>query len=115
MITKLSLKHEIDRLDSVTSNLVEFALNQQRINSRFDEVSSQLESINSRINSDFDKLWKFVQNLDSVEHELDSKLNMLECKTDFLDHNKDALNMWIECLRQTQQLYEDSQKAEVTE
>lgn len=42
--------------------------------------------------------------------DIENKLNMLESKIEFLDHNKDAIEMWIECVRQTQQLYEESQQ-----
>lgn len=63
------------------------------------------------------KLADYVEQHNDLHFDLDTSISViirkiedLETKVHFLDENKDAIEMWIECVRQTQQLYKESQK-----
>lgn len=128
MITRSSLKREIDAIKSIIAKLADFTeqhnelhteldIYLDQLNSKIRDLDSQLHQVDvvyerfkSEISDQIEKLWNSISTLDSFTQEIDSKLYLLECKTEFLDHNKDALQMWIECVRQTQHLYQESQK-----
>lgn len=132
MITRSSLKKDIDCLRSIIAKLADFVEQHTEFHKEYDEnieqmykcireldtKCCQIEAVYERFKSDtntqIDKLWNSINTLDTYTHEVDSKLYLLECKTEFLEHNKDALEMWIECVRQTQHLYQESQKSEDT-
>lgn len=89
MITKRSLQKEIRTIQSIIGKLADYTEKHNDLHFNLDE---------------------YLQQLDCKVRDIESKLYMLECKIEFLNHNKDAIEMWIECVRQTQQLYEESQQ-----
>lgn len=69
------------------------------------------------IQSIIGKLDDYVDHHNDLHFDLDTSISVifrkiedLETKVQFLDDNRDAIEMWIECVRQTQQLYKESQK-----
>lgn len=89
MITRKSLKKEIDSINILLAQLSHHAIHQESLHT---DIDGFILDINVKISN------------------MQSQLESISSKVEFLDRNRDAIEMWIECVRQTQHLYEESQQ-----